>query len=679
MNKQARSIGVVVIAAVILALLFQPGCGKSKDQERIDRCLKAFAIGTDRERSVSVRTMVSLGQVALPVLLEKIKDRDLRRYEMAEALGEIGGPRAIDALIAALEDDDTLLCITAVKALSRHKSETITDALAGALDYDHKQVRHAVIEALQKIDSPKATRALGQALSDPVTENAVLARNILEKKGSPEAIEALINGLEDKRCKIRWHIISTLGKLKPPNPGALFKRFINDPEPNVRFVAMQEWSKNPTQDAEAVCLEKINDKDARVRARAAAALGSADSPRSLWTLRQLLSRERFPIARAGAVEGLAKLQSGETEEIIVRALEDDHHVVRKAAAAALAGRESPNVVAALMPLLDDENKDVQKQAKEVFETFTSPEAQEAAVNLLSYLQPDAREAGVKILGNFESPGTIAAFQTMLGSETIKHIRRKIIRALKTFKSPKAIEPLIFAALNDPDKYLRLEACQALSKFKSPRVIDTYAQIMRNGRELHQDSYNALAAHGSRKAEDALLEAVNSGGNSFFYALSALRKTKSVRVLKKLRDALLNEKLGKYQRENIMQNMIRIELPEAFDILFSAISIKDRETLFNLFRILKKFDRNRLRDKLCRALIDKRSPNRRRIAYYLRKFEGENVLNALAAALRDSNPDIHNEAKESLRRIGGKGRFIIKDYEISKKTGEKMVNEKVPGK
>ncbi len=89
------------------------------------------------------------------------------RRAAAEALGKIGDPQALPALIEALKDKDSGVREVAAGAL-REIGPQALPALIEALKDKDSEVRRAAAEALGKIGGPQALPALTEALKDEV-------------------------------------------------------------------------------------------------------------------------------------------------------------------------------------------------------------------------------------------------------------------------------------------------------------------------------------------------------------------------------------------------------------------------------------------------------------------------------------------------------------------------------
>lgn len=181
----------------------------------------------------------------------------LERMQAARAFCEIEEPRAIPLLLNLLQDDCTLVRVSAAYALGRNPDPAVTGdliqrlqsdwngyvrkglvwalgtcggelalaPLIQALKFDIAAVRLWAASALGQLGNPGAIAALVSALThdpvDAVRSNCAWALAKLLPLGTEpeiyeEAIDALINALEDDDLGVRDDALSTLRKLASP-------------------------------------------------------------------------------------------------------------------------------------------------------------------------------------------------------------------------------------------------------------------------------------------------------------------------------------------------------------------------------------------------------------------------------------------------------------------------------
>ncbi len=163
---------------------------------------------------VSMLDAVSRDEAALVRIVLGSEHRRLRQ-RAAEALGDLEGGGAVDALGRALQDEDPGVRETAASALGRTWDEGAVEPLARALlDDDDVWVREAAAQALGAIWSDGAVDVLGGvAVSDRSRSVREAAVEALGRLADPRAIPSLIEALRDPTGAIRERAAEALAAI----------------------------------------------------------------------------------------------------------------------------------------------------------------------------------------------------------------------------------------------------------------------------------------------------------------------------------------------------------------------------------------------------------------------------------------------------------------------------------
>jgi HEAT repeat protein len=154
----------------------------------------------------------------MEALKDELKDENEGvRRAATKALGELGDPQAVLALMEAIKVEDGGVRHAAAKALGKIGAPAIS-ALIQALQDKNRRVRWAAAEALGQIGDPQATLALTQALRDEDWRVREAAARALEKIGDPQAISALTQALRDEKGEVRRAAARALMRLTPVSP-----------------------------------------------------------------------------------------------------------------------------------------------------------------------------------------------------------------------------------------------------------------------------------------------------------------------------------------------------------------------------------------------------------------------------------------------------------------------------
>lgn len=129
---------------------------------------------------------------AIEALIAALEDEDNDVCRAAAAaLGEIGDARAVEPLIATLEDEANDVCYAAAAALGKIGDARAVGPLIAALKDSDEVVRQAAASALGQIGDARAVEALTAALKDESPEVSREAAEALEKIRGAHAIEPL--------------------------------------------------------------------------------------------------------------------------------------------------------------------------------------------------------------------------------------------------------------------------------------------------------------------------------------------------------------------------------------------------------------------------------------------------------------------------------------------------------
>jgi len=135
------------------------------------------------------------------------------RKQAAKALGWIGSPEVVPALITAMKDPSDAVRKAAAEALGYIKSPEVVPALIAALQDSDEAMRKQAAKALGWIESPEAVPALIAAMKDPDTKGRVSAAEALGWIKSPEAVPTLIAAMKDLHKGVREAAAEVLSQI----------------------------------------------------------------------------------------------------------------------------------------------------------------------------------------------------------------------------------------------------------------------------------------------------------------------------------------------------------------------------------------------------------------------------------------------------------------------------------
>ena len=275
----------------------------------------------DESESVRGRALQGLkdiGSPAVPLLIIVLKNPDPRLRRKASCvidnigyeLKDIRDLRAVEPLIAALKDPTSVVRSHSVAALGKIGGPQVLPAVISALKTEAVRsildigVCYRAIEATHRLGETTA-EFLIPALKHPDAAIRRKAATLLGKTGEAGAVDLLIGALKDEHPRVRSRAAHALGRIG--NPGAVESLTValKDAAPNVRINALHALGKFGESAAAALTL-LLADPAASVRRHAAAALEKTGNKRAITQLEKMATDEPEGSVRQAAKRALKK-------------------------------------------------------------------------------------------------------------------------------------------------------------------------------------------------------------------------------------------------------------------------------------------------------------------------------------------------------------------------------------
>lgn len=291
---------------------------KSGDSEAVAPLITALQDESEWIRGCALQGLKDIGPPAVPLLIVALKnpDRRVRRKascvidDIGHELRDIGDFRAIEPLIDALKDPTSVVRSHSVTALGKIGGPQAlpavilalkTEAVRSALDIG---VCYRSIEATHRLGET-AAECLIPALKHPDKAIRRKATTLLGKTGETGAVDLLIIALQDKHPRVRSRAAHALGRIGNPNAIKSLTVALKDTAPNVRINALHALGKFG-ESASIALTSALADPVASVRRHAIAALEKTGSKRAIPQLEKMVRNEREDSVRLAAKRALRK-------------------------------------------------------------------------------------------------------------------------------------------------------------------------------------------------------------------------------------------------------------------------------------------------------------------------------------------------------------------------------------
>jgi len=261
---------------------------------------------------------------AVPTLIKCLTEdmRDVKRA-CAMALGMIGTPEAVEALMKVVDDLEGHVRKAAIIGLGHTGDKKAFDKLFGQLEAEeYDDILEATVKSLIAID---ARKLYSQMDSLPSRVKSSVAR-------SSSDLEVLLTLAGDEDPSVVLAALSGLGGLKDQKAVDRVLEAAGSFDPELRRTATMALSGMPVKVKDVLPL--LQDKDMWVRLHAARILGQLGSEDMLRHLEPMIRDCDVPVVLA-AIESMAAIGGREAFALLSRAEEHDDERVRAAATKAI--------------------------------------------------------------------------------------------------------------------------------------------------------------------------------------------------------------------------------------------------------------------------------------------------------------------------------------------------------
>ncbi|MBT7355795.1 MAG: HEAT repeat domain-containing protein [Rhodospirillaceae bacterium] len=372
---------------------------------------------------------------------------DIHRTLAAQALGQIGGDQAVDALIKGLLDED---------------GDVRTDAAT----------------ALARLADPKADKQLLENLiGDPCPEVKLAAMDALAATANDEVKPWLLRILAGRDEEIVWdedefyatgwddwvdmqvRSMQALADLGVEDAITGITAAINDDEAlDITETAMKSLARIGDSGIKALA-DYMDDSDERRRRRAASVLSHCDGPVAANAVNRAL-QDASSAVRLAVAKGLA--EKAPTDERLAVLLVDESPEIR-AEAVVLCGAQHEE---RLDLLLDDKDIDVRLAVLDLLskhpELTNTPMLGERLRDFLQSPSASIAASAAAAFAAVDPKGAIPELKQKLDQEeTTPDIRRGIIRALRIVGDDDALQ-ILTGFVDNEDRQVRLEAMSTIA-------------------------------------------------------------------------------------------------------------------------------------------------------------------------------------------------------------------------
>jgi HEAT repeat protein len=419
----AEALSIIGATAIppLLSLLNDPDpsrfdCAKTallrlrKNDAALRALRKAYPQASGPAKRVVLQSMGAYAShpATKKVFLKAVRDPDPNiRGTAALALAQSYPSQAIPYLIASLPEGDQTIRTAAITKLWQLNAKAAVEPLIMLLNDPNRSIRQAAIHALGQLRDPRAIEPILTQVGDADPNTMLAIGNALSRINDPRAVEPLLLLLDRNDIQGKDTIIRTLGYLKDRRAVGLL-----------------------------IPLARQGNFDA-IRA-----LGEIGDPRAIEPLMKQLQRTDKTSPWANTALALGRLHADQATRLIADHLKNEtDQMALKTAADALGLIGTPEALAPLLGLAEDERWQVRQCAVRALGGFKDDRAYQAIVTALRLDNEWVRETAASALGEMADPRGVTPLLTAV-CDAEDQVACAAIESLVKIKDRRAMKPLI---------------------------------------------------------------------------------------------------------------------------------------------------------------------------------------------------------------------------------------------
>lgn len=471
------------------------------ESEVVDRKL-ASLLAEPRARREVVEALVRHGRRVTVLLVNQLRSPNIEvQHAAAAALGRIGDPQAVPALLELLGSNEELT-VVAAGSLARIGDHRAFEGLIKLLGHHSPPVRQAAISALNSLGHPALETRIRELLYDSDARVRESAAHIAGYFGFDSCTERLLELCHDPDETVRRAAVQGVGYIEHPRVPEILAEAAAKETPRVRAAAVQALANLNPANAATPLLNALRDPDFWVRYYAAQALGQLSVPESLEALAELASADPVPHVRIAALRAVGKIGGQRAVAVLAPAVESDDRDVACAAIEALGQIAHPDALPPLFTALKSPDSHKRIQAVRAIGQHGGP-GTAGALQWTAALHDDPQlvQAALEGLANQGTPEAVSALIALC----VDASRREMVVSALSRMGERSVD-LVAKGLTHPKPAVRTAIISALARMKSPRASRWICNALDDlDGSVRLAAINALASLQSLEAERKILQ------------------------------------------------------------------------------------------------------------------------------------------------------------------------------
>lgn len=452
--------------------------GNTRDLKAFPLLLKSLESEDENVRATVVEHIGNIRKniSVINALIDVLRGEDAwTAYHAADALGKIGDPRAVEALVSVLSRNE--LRKPAITALGQIAEPRSLSSIVPFLKDGSRGVREEVVKSIAKffqkgVSEETIIENIKRNLQDEQSDFLLHCARSNKKEVKTSAIlllgllrdESVIDHLVELSATEEFNepYIRVLVFVGRATPELLTPFFKSDDPYKRRVVCLVAGRINSPVFFEPL-VECLKDEDGHVRGNAALTLSNLNDPKVIEFIKPLIL-DKYENVQEEAIRALAKLKRWINLDEIIKGLSDKNSALRRNTVLLLGLLKERSTVEALGTALKDSDIRVRIAAVEALDEIDGTESVKFLLFSLTDESPDLRRLAALSIGRMRAEEGIEPLNNLL-LDVNSSVRAAAVEALGNIGNVKAVGPLI-KLLSDRSGLVKTSAIEALGNFKN---------------------------------------------------------------------------------------------------------------------------------------------------------------------------------------------------------------------
>lgn len=275
-------------------------------------------------------------QGAVKYILPLLNDKDIAVKRTAiELLGENAGCECIEPLIEVLHAADNDICSEIISVLGRFDDKIAKDALIGIIRNNERAsfLKNKALRILKINEDKKGLNIVLEVIKDPDADKLLkdAAFECMKRAGETIAVDAIAELMN-----------------------------LNDVNINISIAKLLKGFKDIR--AEEILLTFLNDENDDIKRQAAVSLAYRGNDAGFAIIKEMIAQDGKNIYAEEICDAIKNIKNEKAVKLLIDCLEKEVPFLRYSAVKSIGSAGCREAVNSLIRLLDDENKDVRREA-----------------------------------------------------------------------------------------------------------------------------------------------------------------------------------------------------------------------------------------------------------------------------------------------------------------------------